>query len=124
MARFAAQPTDLLIILFATALIVATSVTVYADRGRGIRVEITTAGVTEVHPLSEAKIVTAKGPLGSTRVEIGETGVRILDSPCPDKLCIHMGIVDGPGQWIACLPNRVFVRIKGKEESPVDAVSF
>jgi hypothetical protein len=66
----------------------------------------------------------APGPLGTTQIEFDGSAVRILDSPCPDKLCIHMGTVDDPEEWIACLPNRVFVRIRSKEESPVDAVSF
>ena len=118
------KPVDFLIILIALTLIVFTSISIYADRGQAVRVEITSAGGTETYPLSEERTVIAPGPLGASQIVIGEAGARFLDSPCPDKLCIRMGAVDSPGQWIACLPNRVFVKITGKEESPVDAYSF
>jgi hypothetical protein len=61
--------------------------------------------------------------LGTTRVEISEKGVRVLDSPCPYKLCVKSGAIDRSGETLVCLPNRVVVRITGDGKEAVDAVS-
>jgi hypothetical protein len=48
------------------------------------------------------------------RLEILESGaVRIIESTCPDKICVRTGWISRPGQSIVCLPNRVVVRIEG-----------
>ena len=46
---------------------------------------------------------------------IGGTA-RMLEANCPDKLCIHQGVIRGRGPLIVCLPNRVVLRIEGGEE--------
>jgi hypothetical protein len=65
-----------------------------------------------------------KGPLGETIVIIKGGSAFVEDSPCPDKLCVHMPAVSRPGQWIACLPNRVFVRVRGSSGQDVDELSW
>ena len=49
-----------------------------------------------------------------------------MDSPCRDKLCVLEGAFSKPGKWAACLPNRVFVSIKGikTEDTPIDDTSY
>ncbi len=86
--------------------------------------EITASGVTYYYPLTADRIVEVSGPLGTTRIAIVEGMVKIMDSPCPDKLCIQAGEITSAGNWLACLPNRIFVKILGKEAEPVDAHSF
>ena len=51
-----------------------------------------------------------EGPLGKTVVHIHQGKVWVSDSPCPDKICIHMGKIPDNGGFIACLPNRVILR--------------
>ena len=63
------------------------------------------------------------GKLGTTNVEISEKGVRVLDSPCPYKLCIKSGLIRRSAETLVCLPNRVVVRITGDKGEEVDAVS-
>jgi hypothetical protein len=65
-----------------------------------------------------------KGPLGETVVVISGGKARVEDSPCPDKLCVHMPAISKPGQWIACLPNRVFVRVRGSSGEKIDDLSY
>ena len=48
----------------------------------------------------------------------------VEDSPCPDKLCVHMPAISKPGQWIACMPNRVFLRVRGSDAQKIDDVSY
>jgi len=54
-----------------------------------------------------------EGPVGETIVHYTEEGARVLESDCPDKICIHFGLMDRPSITNACLPNRVVFRIVG-----------
>lgn len=80
---------------------------------------------TFLYPIDTDRDIAVAGPLGDTHVRIENNSVRIVESPCPDKLCIAMGRIDSNGQWVACLPNRVFVRVKtAGYDTQVDAGSF
>jgi len=76
-----------------------------------------------VLPLNEDKTVSVEGSEGKTIVEIRGKRVRIMDSPCRNKLCIRQGWVETGG--VVCLPNKVVVTIRGHEENDrgVDAVT-
>lgn len=47
--------------------------------------------------------------------------VRVSESACPGRDCVHMGWISRPGRSIVCLPNRVEVRLTGRDGG-VDAV--
>jgi hypothetical protein len=74
-------------------------------------------------PLEEDRLVPVEGKLGTTWVKMAEGSVRIVDSPCPYKLCVKSGLIRRSGETLICLPNRVVVRIGGDEAEAVDAVS-
>ncbi len=57
----------------------------------------------------------------SVTLEISKDGVRFTQSPCPDKLCIHSGLIKS-NETAACLPAGVSVTIKGQEKAEVDGV--
>lgn len=64
------------------------------------------------------------GPLGPTRVEIADRAVRVLSSPCPNKICIGLGWARHAGDLLACVPNRLVIRIEGEpEEAEYDLLS-
>lgn len=68
--------------------------------------------------------VEVAGPLGATVVEVGHRGGRVVASPCPTERCVRTGEVTRPGQVVACLPNRVAVRVVGgAPKDGVDAVA-
>ena len=77
-----------------------------------------------IFPLDAPRTVAVHGPLGDTVVQIADGAVRVLSSPCRNKICVRSGSVARPGQWIACLPNRVFVEVRGGSREPVDAYSW
>lgn len=88
--------------------------------GRPARFRITSpAGARVVEP--GAGRVEVEGPLGLTVIEVGERAARVVESPCPLKLCIRAGAVDRPGRVAACLPNRVALEAVGPG-GDVDAV--
>jgi hypothetical protein len=51
--------------------------------------------------------------------------IAFIESDCPDKVCIHAGKLKTVGQFAACLPNGVVVKIvpeKDRDEDDVDIV--
>ena len=95
-----------------------------AAGGDRLQVEIKTEQKTWLFPLDTDMEFQAPGPLGLTVIEIQERSVHVHSSPCPEKLCLFSGAISKPGQWIACLPNKVFITIKGEDKNDVDAYSF
>ncbi|UNC90915.1 NusG domain II-containing protein [Candidatus Contubernalis alkaliaceticus] len=61
-----------------------------------------------------------EGINGLTIIEILDQRVRVISSACPDKLCVHSGWIDKPGQLLVCLPNKVVVRIISDEQQDID----
>ena len=59
--------------------------------------------------------------LGPVLIVVDGSGVRIVDSRCPHKLCVRMGAINHAGDWIACVPNKLVIRIEG--DSAVDAIT-
>jgi len=63
----------------------------------------------------------------SFSIEAKEGRVRISESNCPRKVCVHQGWISHSGESIICVPNKVVVKIKGEEKmekGKVDAITF
>lgn len=72
-----------------------------------------------VLPLQEeSRELVIDGFQGKSYVEITEGKVHMIDSACPDKLCVHMGWKSHSGESIICLPNRVVIEVRSREEGP------
>jgi len=87
------------------------------------QVRITAESGTFVYSLNKDKTITISGPLGMTHIFIRDQRVWVKDSPCPNGICMAQGKVQNPGEWIACLPNRVFIIITG-ENQQIDAITY
>ncbi len=119
------KPLDILIVAAAIAVVAWVSVSVYAAKSGAPVAVITGQGGEWVYPLAGDRTLNIAGPLGDTVVRISGKKVFVEDSPCRNKVCIAMGAISRAGQWVACLPNRVFVRVEGKtEDGGVDATVF
>lgn len=113
---------DLVVLASCAAAIAISAAFVYGGDHDAPRVVISGKGGEWVYPLDKDRQIEVAGPLGLTLVAIEGGAVHIEDSPCPNKTCIAAGAVRDPGQWLACLPNAVFVRVEGgKKEATVDA---
>ena len=62
-------------------------------------------------------------PWGYNTIQIDKNKIRIKEASCPDKVCINQGWISKPNQMAVCLPNRVYVKIVGKEDV-IDDVAF
>lgn len=59
---------------------------------------------------------------GSNTLEIKNGYAKMLDSSCPDHLCEQQHRISKKGETIICLPNKVVVEVKSKEEPEIDGV--
>jgi hypothetical protein len=119
------KPLDLAIALVAAGAIALAASAAYGPAGGTASAVLQGRDGQWVYPLAPDREVRVAGPLGDTIVEIRGKTAFIEDSPCPNKTCIAMGAISKAGQWVACLPNRVFVRIEGgRKDAGVDATVF
>jgi len=119
------RPLDAAAALAAVAVIVIFALAAYSPSTGSPEVVISGDSGEWIYPLEADRSVQIPGPLGLTTVLIQNHSARVVDSPCKNKLCIAMGAISSPGQWIACLPNKVFVRIEGRsEQASVDANAY
>jgi hypothetical protein len=49
--------------------------------------------------------------------------VRVAESQCPGRDCVHTGWVTRAGSQIICLPNRLIVTVRGGTASSFDAIT-
>jgi len=110
-ARMTVLDRLVLVILLALALL-SLLATLLLPAGRMVRVERDGRVVFRA-PLDRPRQVAIDGPLGTTRLELDGRSVRIIDSPCPHKVGIGMGRIERAGEWLACVPNHILVRVTG-----------
>ena len=116
---------DIILIMSIMIVSVLGMVAVSLSHRTGDRVFVYVDGVlTGEYPLSEDALIDISG------YDDGVNTLRILDgeaymeeASCPDKLCIHQGKAYKAGQSIVCLPNRVVIKITGKDDSEYDAIT-
>jgi hypothetical protein len=117
---------DVVIAALGMVLIALFSFRIYAPSGAAARLVVEGEGRRWDFPLDAAETLSVAGPLGDTVVELRGRQARIVSSPCPNQSCIAAGAIHRRGQWIACLPNRVMVRLESeaREGQDLDAASW
>lgn len=63
------------------------------------------------------------GPLGDSHIQVHDGQARFVDSPCPNKLCVHTGWLSQGGEVAVCLPNRVSLQVLASDPR-FDAINF
>ena len=49
--------------------------------------------------------------------------IAIIDSDCPDKICIKSGFISKPGELLVCLPHKLMIEIKSNDnEKNIDVI--
>ncbi len=64
------------------------------------------------------------GENGDSIIGIKDGKASFIESACPNKTCVLSAPVSRGGEWIGCLPNRVFIRIEGEQHTGFDAVGY
>lgn len=119
------RPLDFVAVVVAILAVVSVSLFAYGASSAPDRVSIQGEKGEFLYPLGESREIVVEGPIGHTHVIIEDNRARVTESPCRDKICIAAGWLEQTGEWTACLPNRVFVRVEGGErDDGVDAQTF
>ena len=66
--------------------------------------------------LDEEREIAFAGPVGETALVVRNRKAFIARSDCRDKICVRMGEIQRNGEWIACVPNRLLIRIEGNDK--------
>ncbi|SMB80983.1 hypothetical protein SAMN00017405_2019 [Desulfonispora thiosulfatigenes DSM 11270] len=56
------------------------------------------------------------GPMGISRARLENGKIKMISSPCKDKICIKQGHISTGGQSIVCVPNQVSISIEKEDE--------
>lgn len=75
------------------------------------------------YDLSTPQQIRVPGVLGDSILEIADGGIRFIQSPCRDKVCILAGWQRRGGEFAACLPNQISIHVVGGI-SQFDTFSF
>jgi hypothetical protein len=108
----------LIFILFLTISVL--SFTLYTNVSGKPEVHITSGDKEWVYDLSVDTTASFDGPIGNTTIEISNNRVHVHSSDCKNQICLLAGWIDKPGEWISCLPNNVFILIKGQQQAQED----
>ena len=94
------------------------------EAGESVQIEVDGKAYTSLS-LRDDQTVLVPGPLGNTTVLVQKGETFVEDSPCRAKICIKTGHISQAGQMIVCVPNKVVIRVVGKQgqELPYDAIS-
>jgi hypothetical protein len=114
---------DIAIAALGMALILFFSLRVYRPAQAAARVLVEGEGRRWEFPLDAAETIRVAGPLGDTVVELRGSRARVISSPCANQICTAAGGIRRHGQWIACLPNKVMVRVEAGG-GEIDAASW
>lgn len=127
---FSLRPLDYFFLVLSIAVTVGTIFWVFGgSSGGGSRfVQIQAVDGTYLYPLSEDRDISVQGPAGTTYIRIENKEAFAVESPGPLRVIMQMGKISKQGEWLASLPNRVFVRIVSasgdSSGSDVDATVF
>ena len=106
---------DIAIIILSLGLTVSSAFAAYVKPQNTAQVLIEGKNQKWVFPLEAEETVQVKGPLGETVIRIHEREAWVESSPCENQTCVAMGHINWG--WVACLPNSVFFRIEGIDDS-------
>lgn len=104
---------DVLFFTLSLAAVVFSIGNIQKMTGESLLVSVECNGQEWIYPLNENKLVAIDGEIGKTYIQIEDNEAKIIDSPCLNKTCVACSPISKPGEWIICLPNKVFLRIKG-----------
>lgn len=122
-ATFTFKPLDLIILLIVLAVSVYSGLLIYGNRTGKKELVIQAPSGSWIYSLETDQAVEIPGELGTTVILIENGRARITSSPCPNKTCIAAPPISHTGEWNACLPNHVILRVDGGEDdSGIDAV--
>lgn len=112
---------DRIVIVVVAALALAVWPLAVAAADGADQVTITGPAGETVVSIAEDAVYEIDGVRGTVTVTVEDGAVCVAESDCPDHTCVRTGAVRAPGSVIACVPNRVIVRVGGDSTDGLDA---
>ncbi len=107
------------LIISVTMLIV---LDVYQKPGSFVKIESNGTLIFKIK-ITENRELNITGPVGNTHISIRDKSVRVIDSDCPEKICVKTGKIRNAGEFIVCVPNKVVVKIQGDRPNHFDVIT-
>ncbi len=115
---------DKVLILVLVLAVGASTFGVHLSTGEGKTVLVRQNGsIVYTLNLHEQRTLTLQGRLGPVEIQTANGRVAIIHSSCPNHICVRTGWRSKAGEVIVCVPNNIFVRISGRQETGVRAVT-
>lgn len=122
---------DILIILFClVALVLGLSYSKFYSQNSEKKLVIELKGhvykIIDLENLErEENIKITISPQEYVTLHVDKKGAKIIQSTCPNQICVQTGEITKRGQSIICLPYKLFVYFEDKGiEQEIDAVSY
>src|SRR5574344_1679090 len=112
---------DVIFLLISLSAICFSFISAKKSSGSSPVLLVTSPNGDYVYSLDKDAEYNVQGKIGVSKIIIKDKKAFFEDSPCQNKTCVQCAPIYQNGQWIACLPNGVFIRIENKS-SDVDAV--
>ncbi len=115
----------LILVLLISSVASFTAVHSFANGDKHVVVEVDGRHTLELS-LDRDVTTSVQGPEGETSIKVENGTVRVLESPCPHKYCVRMDTISRRGEIIVCVPNRVFITIRGgksDDDTALDGVT-
>lgn len=109
---------DILILVLVIIISAGTLFTfLYLNNDPGSEIIIEAKGeVVERIPLrkysNRSQTYNIEGKIGISKIVVENKRVRMVESPCPNKVCVNTHWIENSGQIIACIPNDIIIRIE------------
>ncbi len=121
--RFGLKPGD--VFLMAGILLLALALFLLPflkEQGTQAEIFIAATGQRQVISLEEDGLYPISSGEMRLVLQVSQGEAFMVESPCPDRVCVNSPAISRPGQSIVCLPAGVVVRVLG-EGATVDGVS-
>ena len=112
----------LIAILLLTSFLSVVALKQFRQPGNSFSVSIS-GKFEQLFPLGKNQLLEIYGPLGKTKIQVENKKVRILSSPCPEKICAKTGWIQHVGEIIVCVPNKIVIRINGNQNGHFDVIT-
>lgn len=110
-----------IIILCIAVLVSGIALCFLKHEKQGDSVRVTKNGVTSEYSIYEDRTIECRGENnGFNVIRIENGAVFMVKANCPDQICVKKGTVCKNGEMIICLPNDIFVEVRGGEEKEID----
>lgn len=115
---------DLIIVLSLLLLscLIFVGIKVFSSNGNYVEIEQNGKIIAQLDINEDTSFDIVSGDKATNTVVIKGSAVTVINADCPDKICQKHAPITKTGESIVCLPNKVFVTIKG-DKTEIDGVA-